>query len=878
MSSAFAPGHQTDTYNHHLYSDMTLKIPTTLKTVFGSRAVVIISVLAVLFLAILTAIPFAVKHGATSWLLKNGMSEAHIENVDINPFAGTFAIEGVQLHARSGEKSSLGRFSVNLAMTDLVKKHIRIQSFDMDGLNLVVDQGEKMTIGGLVLPEGEATAEETAPVEATEAPEKPWLIGIDALSINDTSVALSIPKLALRLDLTEVSLTDLYAWQPEQEALLEVKGAVSQSPLLMSLDLTPFASAPAIRGGIQLQELSLNRFARMAEPHITALRGDLTIDTRIDVTHDPRSGTTFSQIGTLSVGNLGGIMEEQGIDLSTFDISWLGDLWASVDNEGTLTDLRTMGRLANNRLDVTLQEIDLQVRHEGVVWDGEMRLQPQLDDGLSLRGNLSLKYASTTDAANGTPISSLSNLFVYDLKAKGLKRIRTPHISVKGLKALPPLAGIGSIDLTGIALDDLSSLRAETFIIGDVTTTIERDADGNLSPLKNLEALAKYQTTETSPEPSEAGPLPASPEESATPSFTFKVGTFRIKGDELILFTDHSVTPAFKKSINLKRFELLGIDSSAPEKDVPLTLEAELGSYETIFVNGTVRPFDPGITANLDASITNINLAPLSPYSSQAIGYLTETGTFTIESKLNIKQGVLDTTNKLILHKLELVPDDEGSMDRLMKTLTMPLDYAFSILEDSNETITLDIPVEGDIHNPDISLDSIIQIAMTKAITTASVSYLSYMLQPYGAVLMVAESAGEFITQIHLDPVSFDVGAIEPNQAGRDYLKMVAGLMKKKEVLKLTVCANAVTEDIVVDVPPEDEPQKATNETAVPAPDEQIAPVKVDKALYLALARQRAEAIRDILLEDGINPRRIILCHPHFTVSEQKKPEALLTL
>ncbi|BCS94733.1 hypothetical protein DSLASN_03650 [Desulfoluna limicola] len=860
---------------------MTVKIPTTLNAFLGSRAAIIISGLAVLFLAILTAIPFAVKHGATSWLLKNGMSEAHIDNVDINPFAGTFAIEGLQLHARSGETSSLDRLAVNIAMTGFIKKHVGIESLHLEGLNVVVDLGDKLTIGGLVLPEGETTAEEAAPTKAEKAPENPWLIGIDALSINDTSVALSIPKLALRMDLDEVSLTSLHAWTPEQEALLEIKGAVNQSPLLMSLDLTPFALVPAIRGGIQLQKFSLNRFDRMAEPHITALRGEVSVDTRIDVTHDPKRGTTFSQIGTLSVGNLGGIMEAQGVDLNTFDITWLGDIWASVDANGALTDLRTMGRLANTRLDTVLKDRELQVHHEGLIWDGEMRFQPQLDDGLTVRGNLSLKNASSTDTASGNTLTSLSNLFVYDIKARGLTKIRTPHIALKGLKAMPPLAGIGSIDLTGIALENLSTLRAETFIIGDVTTTIERDADGTLSPLKNLEALAKYQTAEPAPEPSEAAPLPAAPappEESAQPSFTFKIGTFRIKGDELILFTDHSVTPAFKKNINLKRFELLGIDSSAPEKDVPLTLEAELGTYETIFVNGTVRPFDPGITANLDASITNINLAPLSPYSSQALGYLTETGTFTIESKVKINAGVLDTTNKLILHKLELVPDDEGSMDRLMKTLTMPLDYAFSILEDSNETITLDIPVEGDINNPDVSLDSIIQIAMTKAITTASVSYLSYMLQPYGAVLMVAESAGEFITQIRLDPVFFDVGAVEPNQAGLDYLKMVAGLMKKKEVLKLTVCANAVTEDIVVEVPPEDETQKATNETAPPAQDEITAPVKVDKALYLALARQRAEAIRDILLEDGINARRIILCHPHFTVSEQKKPQALLTL
>ncbi len=820
-------------------------------------------------LVVLTALPFAGKHVALSWLMKNGITEAHIDNVDLNLFTGSLAVEGVHLRSQSGETTSLTRCSVNLAMTELVKNRIRIESLHLEGLDLAITQGKQITIGGIKLPSEAPPPEPASPIKA----ENPWKIGIDALSIQKSTMAVTIPDLTLHLELTDASLTHLHAWTPEEEARLEIKGSLNTSPLLISLDLTPFAKTLAVRGGIQLKPFSLAPFHRMATPHLSDLTGDLSIDTRLAFTHTPGTGTTLSQTGTLALHNAGGKVKSQGVTLNDLDLTWLGDLWATLDAENALTDLRSLGRLANSELNAMMTKPGLHLRHQGVIWNGEMRVQPKREDGLTARGNLSVNQALATDTDSRDELAALSRLFIYDLKANGLKNIRTPHIFLKGVKALPPLAEIGSLDLTGIALNNLRDLSADTLIIGNVATALERDPEGHLTFLKSLTALMPPQPKETEApfsqvdSPAEPPPPPDEP-----PAFTLKINTLRIFGNKFFHFTDRSVTPSFNKGVTLKRFELLNIDSSKPEQDLPLSLQATLSTHEALSITGTVRPFSADVTAHLNAAITHINLAPLSPYSSQALGYLIDTGNVSAVSKIDINAGVLDVTNQLTLRNLKLVADDEETIDQVMKNLTLPLDYALSILEDDHGTIHLALPVTGDIRNPDISLNSIIQKAMTKAITKASVSYLSFLLQPYGALLMVADKAGELMTEIHLDPVSFKLGSPTPSSAGLAYLKVVADLMKKKEVLNLTVCANAVIEDLTLE-------EETTEGNTHPLLKNEKTPLpQVDKTLYLELARQRADSIHDILVQHGINPARIHLCTPRFTVSKQEKPEATLTL
>ena len=822
-----------------------------------SRGAIALFILSIALLAGIVTAPLALRHMATSWLLNHGMTEAHIENIDLNPFVGKLAIHGVETMAQSGERSSLDGITVNVAMTALLKKRIHIQSLHATGINLVVDNSEGLTLGGLVLPKADPTSEVT-PKPPQKTPASRWLMGIDSVSIVQSTLAISLKNIATRLDLEEFTLTTLLAWAPEHEARLEVKGTLDRSPLLISLDVTPFAAIQGGQGGIQLQAFDLNRLNRMAEPRISALRGELTLDTQVALSHSQEEGTTLSQTGTLSVVGLGGTIPSMDMDLTALDLAWLGDLWMALSPQGDLQDLRSLGRLANTKLNTSLAPQNLRIRHKGLVWDGELRLQPLIEDGLSARGNISLASASVTDTQSGAEIMGISNLFAYDIKARGEDIIRTPHIALKGLTALTPMARIGQLDLTGVALRNLHQLRAESVIIKGMATVLDRDASGTFPALDRCTALLAARP-EKKPG-GEANAIHPTPEDQKNHPFALKINTFRVKGDELFTFSDASVSPAFNKSLNLKFFELQGIDSSKPQKAIPLTLQAELSPYETIDVQGTIRPFQPTLTAHLDVRVSNINLVPLSPYSAQTLGYLIKSGTFATQTTLDVNKGILDIANDVTLHHVQLIPMDKAKVDQVMKTLTMPLDMALSVLENKHNTIRLSIPIRGDMQNPEISLQHIINKAITKAITLTSISYLQFLLQPYGTFLYMAEIAGEYATRIRLDPVVFDLGETLPNQASLDYLKVVANLMNKKKALNLTVCASAVLEDL---------PTKKEGAEV---------PMDMDPTPYLNLTRQRAKAVREALLTDGVAPSRIILCQPRSAISKLTEPKALLTL
>ena len=63
----------------------------------GRRWLYFVAILAILVSAILVATPMVARQQLERWLLENGADEAVIENIDFNPFYGTFALKGMDV-------------------------------------------------------------------------------------------------------------------------------------------------------------------------------------------------------------------------------------------------------------------------------------------------------------------------------------------------------------------------------------------------------------------------------------------------------------------------------------------------------------------------------------------------------------------------------------------------------------------------------------------------------------------------------------------------------------------------------------------------------------------------------------------------------------
>jgi hypothetical protein len=143
-------------------------------------------------------------------------------------------------------------------------------------------------------------------------------------------------------------------------------------------------------------------------------------------------------------------------------------------------------------------------------------------------------------------------------------------------------------------------------------------------------------------------------------------------------------------------------------------------------------------------------------------------------------------------------------------------------------------------------------------------TYLKLALQPYGALITVAQLAGEAATKVRLQPVSFEAGQVTALGETDSYLKKVAGILKDRPELNIKICGLAVAADRVAlaggAVPKETDSKTAGSVKGVrPVTDQQL----------LDLAKQRAGYVKDRLVTKyGVTASRLVACTPHIDDAE----------
>ncbi len=133
----------------------------------------------------------------------------------------------------------------------------------------------------------------------------------------------------------------------------------------------------------------------------------------------------------------------------------------------------------------------------------------------------------------------------------------------------------------------------------------------------------------------------------------------------------------------------------------------------------------------------NIDLVNMSPYSGKFIGQRIANGKLFLDLNYDIVDSQMVGENSIIVKKLEL-----GEAVESKDALNLPLGLAIALLEDSDGIIDLELPVSGDMNNPEFSYGHIIFQAFINLITkavTAPFSFLGSMLGIDGAALEYIE-------------------------------------------------------------------------------------------------------------------------------------------
>ena len=780
----------------------------------GKRAAVL-TVVAVLLLA-LVLLPYGMSWGLSRWLLAHGGDVVAIEDIDVNLFTGRVSIEQLQLEADGRPHLKIPLLELDLDWLPLFSRHVEVKSVLVDGveLEIVVQQDGSLTIGGVVLPD-------TA-VEEDEAVVSSWGFGLEELHIINSAVSYKSVDLQVDTRLDELLLRGLRTWVSEP-APLTFEGAVNGARVTLDGHLPALSDGFGYAGKLGIEALPLQTFAKLAESAVRGLEGQLSIDTQLDVRLAPGKAPEISQQGSIRTNAIK--FEYEEIEVAYSSLGWDGNThFGAASGDG--------GVQANGSLKISGLDADTSAA------DKKIRLA-------------SVEAINVADIA----LSENGDLAISGLALSGAVFAR--NVAEQGGSVL----SAGAIDVDRIEITSGNQVAIGTMEWRDTVSVIRREQDGVWRPVRIVNTLpfANREADKTAPDPEQ-------------PPGRVSVGRITVTGNSAMVLIDETVKPVFNTRIDFTEALLQDIDNARPEQHSPISLKGRIGKHSRIDVTGTMQPFAPEPGVDLELQLEGIALTQLSPYMVDSMGYALESGHLDADSTLKLDKGQLDASNTLTIRELELSPAGNESQESFDATLPVPLNSALNMLRDKHNTIVLELPVSGDMENPDFDMSDVINTAVGKAIKQGSLTYLTMALQPYGSLITIARLAGEQATKVRLHPVTFEPGSAANMEDSYDYLEKVAGILKDRPEVNIKICGLAVEEDrpaLSLKAAGKDKDANRKNKKNDPAGDQQL----------LELARQRAAVVKDYLVaEHAVTASRLVACQPHIDEDDDAAPRVDLLI
>lgn len=156
-----------------------------------------------------------------------------------------------------------------------------------------------------------------------------------------------------------------------------------------------------------------------------------------------------------------------------------------------------------------------------------------------------------------------------------------------------------------------------------------------------------------------------------------------------------------------------------------ITADAMGGGKVNAIWFGNIKDID---NHKFDIEVSNLDLQPFSPYCESMLAYPINNGVLTFLSKNEIKEYQLKSDNSLDIYRMEV----GKKIKKAKPEYKVPLRTALYIIKDKNDKISINLPVEGDIHDPDFSYGKIIFKTFCNLLVKITVSPFEYIAQSLG--------------------------------------------------------------------------------------------------------------------------------------------------
>jgi uncharacterized protein involved in outer membrane biogenesis len=401
------------------------------------------------------------------------------------------------------------------------------------------------------------------------------------------------------------------------------------------------------------------------------------------------------------------------------------------------------------RLNVTTRDIDLRVAQSYVT----PFIRLEVRSGM-LNTDLAVDLKSTEPLALGiTGKAQVDQLHTLDtLKSRDF--VRWQQLTVDGLNFQ-----LG--DSLSIATINLDQPYARFIIAEDRTTNIH-------DLLVPQPAESSQAISANSPAPAFAKSKPNSTASSDKP-MGIRIGEVNIKNGSAN-FADNSLTPNFATVVQQLNGKIGTLDNRQ-KKPASVDVQGKVDRYAPVTIKGALDPFDPLASLDITTSFKRVELTTLTPYSGKFAGYRIRKGRLNLDLHYLITKGQLKAENKVVVEQLQL-----GEKVDSPDALNLPLKLAVALLKDVDGKISLELPVAGDLNNPQFSVMPIVWQTLRNLIVKAAASPFKFI----GG--LVGGGGSE-----DLGTVAFAPGSDELSSEAQASLDKLAVALKTRPALRLEI-------------------------------------------------------------------------------------------
>lgn len=363
-----------------------------------------------------------------------------------------------------------------------------------------------------------------------------------------------------------------------------------------------------------------------------------------------------------------------------------------------------------------------------------------------------------------------SGMLASDLKVD-LKSTEPLAFSVAGkaqvnqLHTLDTIKDRDFVKWQQVNVDGLSYVHGDALSIDKVTLLqpyarfiINEDRTTNVSDML-IEQPAGGASSGTASKPSAPASKPLG----------IRIGQIAIN-DGSANFADLTLTPNFATAVQQLNGQIGTIDNRKPAP-AKVDIKGKVDRYAPVTIKGALNPFNPLASLDIATSFKRVELTTLPPYSGKFAGYRIRKGRLNLDLHYLITNGQLKAENKVVVEQLQL-----GEKVDSPDAVDLPIRLAVALLKDTEGKISIELPVTGDLNNPQFSVMPIVWQTLRNLVLRAAQA-------PFKFIGGLIAGGGDD----DLGSVAFAPGSSELSGDAQSALDKLASALKARPELRLEI-------------------------------------------------------------------------------------------